>query len=92
MPSQFWDLTPVEFTYQVRGFDWRQEREQWRMANIVAAIYNVHRDPKKPRLTAADLLKKEEPAPRRQRAQTPEEQRDALLALVRATGGTVRRG
>lgn len=91
MPSQFWELTPAEFALQVAGFAWRQEQEQYRMANIVAAIYNVNRDPKRRRrpITAEDLIGRKRRAPG---AQTPEAQLKALTRLTEMLGGTIRRG
>lgn len=84
-------MTPAEFALQVAGFAWRQEQEQYRMANIVAAIYNtVPSDPKKRRkpLTADDVLGKG----KRPGAQTAEAQLKALTRLTKMLGGTIRQG
>lgn len=89
MPSQFWALTPAEFQRQVEGYAWREERAQWRMAAIVAAIYDVHRDRRRRRrpITAQDILgRRARPAG----ARTPEAQLAALRRATLMLGGEVR--
>lgn len=76
-------MTPREMTFAQRGYLWRQEQEQWRIASIVAAIYDVQRNPKKRRkpITAADFMPKQK-APG---AKTPEAQKALLDGLVART-------
>ena len=87
MPSQFWSMTPVEYGHAVDGFSWRQEQETWRMASIVAAIYDQNRDRKKRRkpITAEDILGRK----RKAGARTPEEQLAVLRNITRRMGGVV---
>lgn len=97
MPWDFWNLTPREVVLQSRGYHWREEQENWRMAAIVATLMNpiltLQADPKKARrnrkrVTPADVLgKKPEKGPG---ARTPEEQLSVFKRLARGLGGTVR--
>jgi hypothetical protein len=47
MPRDFWDMRPVDFQSKVRGFYRRQEYQSRQTREIIAAILNVNRDPKK---------------------------------------------
>lgn len=96
MPWEFWNLTPREVVLQSRGFAWRQEQEDWRMANIVATLLNplvmVQADPKKAKrsknhVTAADVLGKK---PERPKARTPAEQLQVFKRMTTMMGGKVR--
>lgn len=80
-------MTPVEFGHAVNGFGWRQEQETWRMATIVAAIYDQHRDRKKRRkpITAEDILGRK----RTRGARTPEEQLATFRRITERMGGAV---
>ena len=46
-PAEFWRLTFAEFKLIVDGFVETERRANYRAAMVVAAIYNVNRDPKK---------------------------------------------
>ena len=76
-------MTPREIVFAQRGFQWRQEQEQWRIASIVAAIYDVQRNPKKRRkpITAKDFMPRE----RTHGATTAESQKAILDGLVART-------
>lgn len=82
-------MTPREIIFAQRGFEWREEREEWRMASMIAAIYDVNRNPKKRRkpITARDILGKKPETPK---ARTPEAQKAILDALVERTSGMKR--
>ena len=91
MPDDFWPLTLREFVLQQRGYQWRHEQEQWRMANIVAALSNpvsvVQVDGRKvarrKRVTAADVLGKGKREPHK--SADPQEHKRIFDALVRKT-------
>src|SRR5690554_3907566 len=83
-------MTFREFIMHQRGFAWREDIENWRMATIVSAIMNPQRsiqiDPKKVRraklVTPAQVLGKERKAPT---ARTPEDQKRIFDSLVQKT-------
>ncbi|HSH84346.1 MAG TPA: hypothetical protein VK979_04215 [Guyparkeria sp.] len=77
----------------MRGFAWRQEQETWRTAEVVAALYNVNRNPKKRRqpITAEDVMGRKRNRRRKGGARTPEEQFKVLKNLTLAMGGEIRR-
>lgn len=79
--AQFWDMTQREIALHVRGFHWRMELEDWRTSRIVAAVYDVQRNPKKRRkpITARDFM------PKKPGARTAQAQKSILDALVHRT-------
>lgn len=83
-------MTPAEWSYAIAGYQWREERAEWRMASIIAAIYDQHRDRKKRRkpITADDILGRK----RTRGARSPEEQLVVLTSLTRRMGGEIIRG
>ena len=46
-PAEFWCLTFAEMRLIAEGYNERERNKNYRAAMIVAAIYNVNRDPKK---------------------------------------------
>ena len=76
-------MTLREIAIHTRGFMWRQELEDWRYARIVAAVYDVNRNPKKRKkpFTAQDFMPKQKASG----AKTPEAQKAILDALVHRT-------
>lgn len=81
-------MTPVEWAHQVNGFAWRQEQETYRVASLIAAIYDQNRDRKKRRkpITADDILGRKR---KRSGATTAEAQLAILMKLTQARGGTI---
>lgn len=79
-------MTPRELAIHAAGVTWREEREDWRIARIVAAIYDTNRNPKKRRkpYTAKDFM----PKPKKPtKARSAEEQKAILDEFVRKTKG-----
>lgn len=93
MPDQFWEMTLRELILQVRGFKWRQEQENWRMATVVATLMNplrtVQMDPKKIKrskmVSAADVLGRSKRGGSEKKATTPEAQKALFESLVKRT-------
>ncbi len=79
-------MTPREVAIHAQAAIWREEREDWRVARIVAAIYDQNRNPKKRKqpYTAKDFMPKPKAAPG---ARTPEAQKMLLDGLVHKTRG-----
>jgi hypothetical protein len=103
MPEQFWTLTPRELVLQQRGYVWRQEQEQWRMAHIIASMHNALRvvtviqtnergakkaTNRKP-VTAAKILGKEKTEPHK--SNDPMDHKRILDGLVKKTAHWKRR-
>lgn len=83
--DQFWALTPRLFRLlQDRWYE-HERRQDRRAGEMVAAIYNVNRDPKK-----SDIFKWDEFFPGRsvaKRQQSEQEMFDNMMAWVAKTGG-----
>ena len=87
-PWEFGRLTPLEFERMVRGYGEATYRQDYRMAVLVAAIYNLGRDPNKRRhpFSPDDFLARPGAA-RQRKAQTPEEMLAVVTSLHNAFGG-----
>ena len=84
-PSEFAELTPIEWEAIAQAHGIKQERLDYRAALICSVIANVNRNPKK----RPQPYKPKDFMPKANKAQTPEEQLAVVKALNAALGGKV---
>ncbi len=81
----FWGITLRQFMLLLDRRNAQIKREDRNLAEVLAAIYNTVRDPKKRPLTGKDFM----PSEKRRKVQTPEEMLSVVKAMHRAFGGEV---
>lgn len=84
--DRFWDLTPAQFNALSDRFDSANRRQDFRFANLISVLANIHRDEKrKPEpFTALDFMPRYDDEPEEEPKKDDAAGGEAILAYLKA--------
>ena len=87
--EEFFDLTPVQFSYLSEEFDERRRSEDFRAGVIASTIANCHRGKNGKKYKPSDFMPDYEKAQKKKRSKSPAEMKAHVQLINAMLGGTV---